>query len=135
MKKKIILFAKVNTKAREGNATFRKGPYLVYQNDPSKMAVLWQTDKTPVSSKIFWGDNRDYQSGEVSTNKSSSSPDGHQFRYTFENLDPHQEIHYKVVVDQKSYKSRPKPRRIKRKMSTQINDGTVKDLERSYLHH
>lgn len=83
-----------------GDAQFLKGPYLIYPNINTKMTVLWQTDKTPILSKIEWGTTSSCSDGQAEvTSESHSTTDMHDFNYTIPSLTPGTKTYYKVTAD------------------------------------
>ncbi len=81
------------------DAIFRKRPYLVYTGNNTSMTVMWQSDKTPASASIEWGDAEDYKSGKITVKESNSEPDGHQFSHAITGLKPGTRYYYRVSMD------------------------------------
>ena len=79
--------------------TLQKGPYLIYPNTNDQMTVLWQTDATPINSKIEWGTTTAYGSGSGSLTESGNSSNEHHFSYTITGLDTATRYYYRVTVD------------------------------------
>ena len=76
-------------------AEIRKNPYLIYPGNNSSMTVLWQTDRTPLSSLIQWSyGGNNYEETVLESNSVS-----HQFSYTIESLPAETIVNYKVIVD------------------------------------
>ena len=73
--------------------SFRKGPYLLYPNDNTKMTVLWQLDAT-AASQISWGTTQSY--GNTLTVSEYGAD--HQFKETLTGLTPATKYYYKVEV-------------------------------------
>lgn len=81
-------------------AEFRKGPYLIYSNDNSKMTVMWQTDMTPSSeSKIEWGTTNNYSAGSANVTENGRGTNEHLFSYTIDGLSAGSYTYYRVTVD------------------------------------
>jgi len=72
----------------------RKGPYLIYEGNNTKMKVLWQLDKT-MESTIRWGLDTSYSSGNLKTKEYGND---HQHSYTIKNLKPGTKYYYNVIV-------------------------------------
>jgi len=69
----------------------RKGPYLIYPGDNTKMQVLWQLH-SPESHTLRWGQDTSYSEG-------SATPDmygDNQYEYTITGLTPGAEYYYEV---------------------------------------
>jgi hypothetical protein len=78
----------------------RKGPYLIYPNNPTKMRVLWQTDATPArSSYIEWGATTGYGHNSGNLTESGAGVDEHQFSHLITGLTPGARCFYRVAVD------------------------------------
>lgn len=83
------------------SARFKKGPYLIYKNVNTSMAVLWQTDAQPATSTIEWGTTPVYGNGPYTV-----TPYGdNQFEYDINALAPGTLYYYRVVVDGSEQKS------------------------------
>jgi len=77
---------------------FRKGPYLIYPNDNTKMTVLWQTMKTPKVCFIEWGEENAFaEKAEVT--ESDNTEHGHQFSYTITGLKPGTRVFYRITAN------------------------------------
>ena len=74
---------------------FKKGPYLIYEGDPTKMRVLWQLEKTE-TCVISWGTDTTYSMGAADTTESNSGISGHQHSYTIVGLTPGMKYYYRV---------------------------------------
>ncbi|MFC1600994.1 metallophosphoesterase [Candidatus Sumerlaeota bacterium] len=72
----------------------RKGPYLIYPDDNTQMAVLWQTDEVSTCS-IEWGMDLAY--GTSSTITTAYGAD-YQHAHMIDELDPGQLYFYRVSV-------------------------------------
>jgi hypothetical protein len=81
----------------------RKGPYLLYPGDGTRMTVLWQSDGTPAYSGIRWGRTSDCKDGQAVAIESNSGPEDHQFSYTISSLTPASRTYYTVVLDDTEY--------------------------------
>ena len=77
-------------------ADMRKGPYLIYPNNPKKMTVLIQANGLPTTSSIRWGTTTDYSNG---TADMEVFGDDHQYRKTIEGLTPNTRYFYEVDLD------------------------------------
>ncbi len=77
-------------------AGFRKGPWLVYRGDPSRMTVLWQTDGTPGKVRLDWGPTAACRRRAPVP---AAGTRGHLFRVTLADLAPGTLYHYRVTVD------------------------------------
>jgi|WetSurMetagenome_2_1015567.scaffolds.fasta_scaffold34971_3 hypothetical protein len=73
---------------------FRKGPYLIYSGDTTRMDVIWQLDDTE-NSTIEWGNNDQYLLGTATTAEYSTN---HMHRYSITNLTPGTKYFYRVIV-------------------------------------
>ena len=81
------------------NVNFRKGPYLIYPLDNSKMNVLWQVD-TIAKSKIEWGVDTNYASGHDSTAEYGAD---HQHKYTISGLTADNKYFYRISMGSQKY--------------------------------
>ncbi len=82
-----VLFGATNNFAQ----TIKKGPYMIYPNDNSKMTILWQTSST-TSSTLSWGTTTSYGTDQSVSEYGSD----HQFKYTITGLTPNTKYYYKV---------------------------------------
>jgi hypothetical protein len=89
----LIPFAQTAQKA-EQNSKCRKGPYLVYEGNNTKMKVLWQLDNS-MESTIRWGVDTSYSSGSFKTTEYGND---HQHSYTIKKLIPGTKYYYNVIV-------------------------------------
>ncbi len=81
-------------------AGFRKGPYLLYPGDPSRMTVLWQADATPGRVALAWGRTAACRrAADVPAEEGADDSNGHLYRVTLEGLEPGTLYHYRVTVD------------------------------------
>ncbi len=71
----------------------KKGPYLIFPGDNTKMTVLLQLDRTQTCT-IQWGQTDSYWSGSVNTNEYGVD---HQHKYTFTGLTPGTKYYYRVT--------------------------------------
>lgn len=71
--------------------TIKKGPYMIYPNDNSKMTILWQLSST-TSSTLSWGTTTSYGNNQSVSEYGSD----HQFKYTITGLTPGTKYYYKV---------------------------------------
>ena len=69
----------------------RKGPYLIYPGDNTKMQVLWQL-RNPVSHTLRWGQDTSYSDG----NATPSMYGDNQYEYTITGLTPAARYYYEV---------------------------------------
>jgi hypothetical protein len=74
--------------------SFRKGPYLIYAGDNTRMDVVWQLDNTE-NSTIQWGSTDQYLLGSATTAEYSPN---HMHRYSITNLTPGTKYFYRVIV-------------------------------------
>jgi len=95
----LILLSLVSVPCTAEENIFRKGPYLIYPNDNTKMTVLWQTVKTPKSSFIEWGEQGNPFSNKREITESDSTEHGHQFSYTITGLKPGTRVFYRITAD------------------------------------
>lgn len=89
------------------NAEMRKGPYLIYPNDETKMTVLWQLTLTEEST-IEWGSDIKYSIGSAKSNELMAGDNGHIHSFTITGLTPNKKYYYRV------------------KESTKVHTGTFK---------
>ena len=78
-------------------AGIRKGPYLIYPNDNTKMTVLWQLESTSACT-LEWGE---YTGGPPSYTFSVGTSEygsDHQHKYTIPSLKPGFKYDYRVTV-------------------------------------
>ncbi len=80
---------------------FKKGPYLIYPLDNTKMNTLWQVDVT-AKSKIEWGLDTNYTVGNDSTTEYGTD---HQHNYTITGLIPGKKYFYRISMGSKKYTS------------------------------
>jgi hypothetical protein len=73
---------------------FRKGPYLLYTGDNTRMDVVWQLDDM-VNSTIEWGTTDQYLLGTAITAEYSTN---HMHRYSLTNLTPGTKYFYRMIV-------------------------------------
>lgn len=80
-----------------------KGPYLVYENDPDAMTVMWE--QTPDDAGVItWGPTESY--GESGTGSvSDDGLYGKLYKYTITGLSPGEKVYYNVNVKGQSVKS------------------------------
>lgn len=76
-------------------ADFRKGPYLLFRDDPAAMVVLWQADGATTTSTIEWGSSPAYGHGPIAV----TSHGDDQYEHTIEGLLPAARCYYRVTVD------------------------------------
>jgi len=73
-----------------------QGPYLVYNNDPTKMTVLWRTNK-PVKTEFRWGNkNFEFEAGEVEVEPYDTNLN--LYKITLENLEPNTFYTYQLQI-------------------------------------
>jgi hypothetical protein len=73
---------------------FRKGPYLLFTGDPTRMDVLWQLDITE-NSTIEWGATDQYLFGTATALEYGTN---HMHRFSLSNLTPGTKYYYRVIV-------------------------------------
>jgi 3',5'-cyclic AMP phosphodiesterase CpdA len=73
---------------------FRKGPYLIYPGDPTRMRVLWQAHETTLCT-LEWGTDMQYAEGTVETTEYG---DDHQHSYLISDLTPETRYFYRVTL-------------------------------------
>ncbi len=76
-------------------AVFKKGPYLLYENNNTQMVVLWQTDDVATISEISWGLSPNYENGPFTVPVYGDN----QYKYIIESPTPGALCYYKVNVD------------------------------------
>jgi hypothetical protein len=79
-------------------ASLRKGPYLIYPGDNTKMTVLWQVDST-TNCTLEWGLDTSYSDGSTVTTEYGSD---HQHKFNILGLTPGSKYYYQVTVDSSS---------------------------------
>jgi len=77
-----------------GTATLKKGPYIIYPGDNTKMQVLWQLDES-MPCTIEWGTDTTYSDGSANTSEYDTD---HQHKHTIPGLTPGTKYFYKVTV-------------------------------------
>jgi len=77
-------------------ADMRKGPYLIYPNNPEKMTVLIQANDSATTYSIRWGTTTDYSSGSSDLEVVG---DDYQYRKTITGLTPNTRYLYEVDLD------------------------------------
>ncbi len=73
---------------------FRKGPYLLYTGDNTRMDVVWQLDDTE-NSTIEWGNTDQYLLGTAITAEYGTN---HLHRFSISNLTPGTKYFYRVII-------------------------------------
>ena len=90
----------------------RKGPYLIYPNNPSEMTVLWQLENSD-TCRLQWGLTLACSTGSVLTIETGHDIDEHQHIHTLSELTPDRLYYYQViendVVHAGSFRSAPPP--------------------------
>jgi len=81
---------------RASAATMKKGPYLIYPNNPAKMTVMLQADDTAATCSVRWGTSTSYSSG--TTNLAAFGSDK-QYRTTITGLSADTRYYYEVNLD------------------------------------
>lgn len=76
-------------------ANFRKGPYIIYENNITEMTILWQTDSSVSISEIEWGTTPDYGNGPLSV----PVYEDNQYKYRISGLTPETIYYYRINVD------------------------------------
>jgi hypothetical protein len=88
----------------------RKGPYLIYPNNPSQMTVLWQL-KNSDTCRLQWGLTPACTTGSVFTTETENGIDGHQHIHTLSELTPDRLYYYQITennnVHAGSFRSAP----------------------------
>jgi len=82
-----------------GTVNMRKGPYLLYPGENSKMTVLWQLESYRVCS-LEWGLDTSYSSGSAAVYEYGTD---HQFKHTITDLTPGSKYYYRVTVGSAQY--------------------------------
>jgi hypothetical protein len=77
----------------------RKGPYLIYPGNNTKMMVLWQLDSSQ-SCTLEWGPDTSYSDGNTVTTEYGTD---HQHKHTITDLTPGSKYYYRVTVDLNQY--------------------------------
>ncbi len=95
MKKLIVLLLVICLSATVANAAMRKGPYLIYPGENTKMMVLWQLDGEE-TCRLRWGLDTSYSTGSTSTTEFSAGVEGHQHKHTITGLTPGTKYCYEV---------------------------------------
>jgi predicted phosphodiesterase len=75
------------------SAAIRKGPYLIYPGDNTKMMVLWQLDVSEPCT-LEWGFDTSYSLGNVPVIKYGAD---YQYKYTIDSLNPGTKYCYRVT--------------------------------------
>ena len=75
-------------------ASVKKGPYLIYPNDNTRMKVLWQTTGTPSTSRLEWGSTTSY-----GNSRTVSQTGDYQYTHAITGLTPGRRVYYRVTVD------------------------------------
>ena len=73
---------------------FRKGPYLLFTGDNTRMDVVWQLDNTE-NSTIEWGNTDQYLLGTAITAEYGTN---HMHRFSISNLTPGTKYYYRVII-------------------------------------
>ncbi len=73
---------------------FKKGPYLLYTGDNTRMDVVWQLDNTE-NSTIEWGNTDQYLLGTATTIEYGTN---HMHRFSISNLTPGTKYFYQVII-------------------------------------
>ncbi|KIX12000.1 purple acid phosphatase family protein [Dethiosulfatarculus sandiegensis] len=90
----------------------RKTPYLIFNDDPHTMTVMWQTTGEPDSTSIQWSTDpqfkrsggKDSSYGELPVGVDSLGLDENLYSFTIKNLSPDTTIFYRVFVNSETYK-------------------------------
>jgi len=90
----IIFFSSITA-----HAAARKAPYLIYENDNTKMTVLWQLNSTS-AGLIQWGVDQSYSLGSAITNEYNTD---HQHKYVISGLTPGWLYYYQVTTGGQTY--------------------------------
>jgi hypothetical protein len=79
--------------------TINKGPYLLYDDDNTRMEVLWQTDSACLDT-LSWGTDMDYLSGVAVVPEFGLD---NQHRYIITGLEPGTKYYYKLTSGMSDY--------------------------------
>lgn len=80
-------------------ADFRKGPWLLYDNHPSAMTVMWQANASADSS-INWYSLSDFKGVQTAAvRENSNAPDQHLYTATISGLAPGEMVRYTVDLN------------------------------------
>jgi hypothetical protein len=77
-------------------ATMKKGPYLIYPNNPAKMTVMLQADDTAATCSVRWGTSASYSGGTANLAAFGSDK---QYRTTIAGLTADTRYYYEVNLD------------------------------------
>jgi len=77
----------------------RKGPYLIYPGNNTRMMVLWQL-RSSQSCILEWGPDTSYSDGNTVT---AEYGEDHQHKHTITGLVPGNKYYYRVTVDSNQY--------------------------------
>jgi len=80
-------------------AEIKKGPYLIYPGDNSRMTILWQVDQTE-TGYLAWGTDANYSGGSAQTTEYGKD---HQHKHTITGLTPGTKYYYRVKISNKKY--------------------------------
>ncbi|NLT36411.1 MAG: hypothetical protein GXX83_11005, partial [Gaiellales bacterium] len=90
--------------ALDGASVLRKGPYLMYAGDNTRMAVMWQTTTAaPPPTALEWGYTPDYRRSVDEVQEVDTAADGSLFRCDLTGLQPGALVHYRLTVGEESY--------------------------------
>jgi len=78
---------------------FRKGPYMILPDDPTRMTILWEATTTPKTAYVEWGTGKQYDNRTENLSKSDPDPESHLFTCTLSGLKPGTCYGYRVVLD------------------------------------
>jgi hypothetical protein len=88
----LALTLAISSCATAAFAANKKKPYMIYENNPASMTVLWQDDATE-SNVISWGTDTSYALGSATISEYGTD---HQHKYQIPGLDPATKYFYKV---------------------------------------
>jgi predicted phosphodiesterase len=80
-------------------SVMRKGPYLIYPGDNTKMMILWQLDSSEICS-LGWGLDTSYSIGNTSSQEYGTD---HQHKHIITDLSPGTKYYYYVKVGEDVY--------------------------------
>jgi len=75
-------------------AAISKKPYLIYENVPTSMTVLWQDNATETTNTISWGTDTGYGLGSVTVPEYEAT---HLHKYRIGGLQPSTKYYYQVA--------------------------------------
>jgi hypothetical protein len=76
-----------------------KRPYIIYENNETKMKIAWQTFATPDSAVIKWGTTDACADGQAVVTENKSGANEHQFFYSISGLTADTLYYYNVLIN------------------------------------